>query len=108
MTQEIPLLDLYLEKDENTNSKRHMYHIVHSIIIYNAAVNLSVSINRWMEKDVVYEYTAEYCSAFKRRKSCHLQQLETKLVVPRGSGVKGNTGTGSKYKLLGIKYTTRI
>ena len=42
MTQKFHSWIYILKKNENTNSKRHMYHIVHSIIIYNAAMNLSV------------------------------------------------------------------
>ena len=32
----IPVLGVYPEKNENTNSKRYMHHNVHSSIIYNA------------------------------------------------------------------------
>ena len=42
-----------------------MYHIVHSIIIYNAVMDLSV--HQRMEKDVVYIYTMECCSSLKKK-----------------------------------------
>ena len=35
-----------------------------------------MSINRGMDKEDVYIYTVEYYLAIKRRKLCHLQQLD--------------------------------
>ena len=51
----IPLLGIYPEKNESTNTKRYMYANVHSIIIYNCQhmEATQLSINRWICKDDV-------------------------------------------------------
>ena len=53
-----------LEENENTNSKRYMHTNVHSSIIYNCQDTEAAlaSINRWMDKDMVYIHDGKLLS----------------------------------------------
>ena len=65
---EIPLLDIYPEKNKNTNLKRYIHPNVHSSTIYNSQDTeaTQVCINRQMDKDVFYICTMEHSSAIKK------------------------------------------
>ena len=60
----IPFRGIYPEKKENINSKRYMQPNVHSSTIYNSQdmEGTQVSINRWMDKDVVHIYNGSLLS----------------------------------------------
>ena len=49
---------VYVWKNKNTNSKRYMHSNFHSSSIYNCQdmEATSMSINRWMDKDVLHTY----------------------------------------------------
>ena len=58
----------YLAKEyENTKSKGCMHPYVYCSIIYNSQIMevTQVSINKWMDKEVVYIHTMEYYSSIK-------------------------------------------
>ena len=53
----IPLLCIYLEKNENTNSKRYMHPDIHRGTIYNSQDMEATKVpnNKWMDKeDIIY------------------------------------------------------
>ena len=77
------------KKIKDTNSKRNMHPNVHSSVIYNCHDTEAtwVSMNRWVDEDVVYIYihihmythththTLEYYSVIKRMKCSHLEGI---------------------------------
>ena len=71
----IPLLGIYLEKNENTNSERHMDPNVHSSTIYNSQdmEATQVSVNRHITY-IYYIHNRVLVSHKRRMKFCHLQQ----------------------------------
>ena len=55
MTQQIVLVDIY-PKNKKTDLNEDMHYNVYSSIIYNSQIieRVQVSINWWMDKEVVY------------------------------------------------------
>ena len=61
-------LGIYLIKRKSTNLERYTHADIHSNIIYNCQDMgaTQVTINRWLDKQDVVEYTMEYYSAIKK------------------------------------------
>ena len=94
----IPLLDIYLEKNKNMNSKRYMHPNVYCSTIYNSSDTeaTQMSINRQMDKEnIIYIYNGILISHKKNEippfEPTWMTDLEN-ITLSETSQIKADTG----------------